>query len=199
MKTADQIEPRTPISSAPYTITNPGSYYLTTNLIVYNTNGITISASCVTLDLNGFAIIPGVFEMGANGNYTAILISTNSSISLSQITILNGSIYGDYAYPGFWDGIYSPMLTWDPGFNRGIILRRVSIGNVWNDAINLGKYGDSFVDSCYVTGGHSGITAGTVVNSTVNHTGSVSISARIANCCDLGGGSRDIDHAYNMP
>ena len=32
MKTLAQIEPRTPISSAPFTISVPGSYYLTTNL-----------------------------------------------------------------------------------------------------------------------------------------------------------------------
>jgi hypothetical protein len=32
MKTLDQVEPRQPISSLPYTISAPGSYYLTTNL-----------------------------------------------------------------------------------------------------------------------------------------------------------------------
>lgn len=35
MKTLDQIEARTPISSAPFTIIRPGSYYLTTNLTVW--------------------------------------------------------------------------------------------------------------------------------------------------------------------
>jgi len=32
MKTLTQIEPRTPIESLPFTITQPGSYYLTKNL-----------------------------------------------------------------------------------------------------------------------------------------------------------------------
>jgi hypothetical protein len=32
MKTLSQVEPRTPISSVPYTITESGSYDLTTNL-----------------------------------------------------------------------------------------------------------------------------------------------------------------------
>ena len=43
----------------PVSITQPGSYRLTTNLIVAdpNTNGIEISANHVTIDLNGFAII----------------------------------------------------------------------------------------------------------------------------------------------
>src|SRR4051812_45809594 len=55
MKSLDQIEARTPISSVPFTISVPGSYYLTTNLTAaLNQNGITVSADNVTLDLNGF-------------------------------------------------------------------------------------------------------------------------------------------------
>src|SRR5579883_474024 len=62
MKTLSQIEPRTPISSLPFTIYIPGSYYLTTNLTgVSNSDGITISTGNVTLDLNGFTLqgVPG--------------------------------------------------------------------------------------------------------------------------------------------
>src|SRR5215469_2970325 len=55
MKTLAQIEPRIPISTAT-NISNPGSYYLTTNLNVPSGSGITISANNVTLDLNGFAL-----------------------------------------------------------------------------------------------------------------------------------------------
>src|SRR5260370_25281380 len=55
-KTLSQIEPRTPISSLPFTITNSGSYYVTTNLFgTRNTDVITISSNHVALDLNGFA------------------------------------------------------------------------------------------------------------------------------------------------
>ena len=32
MKTLEQVEPRTPVSSLPFTITQSGSYYLTTTL-----------------------------------------------------------------------------------------------------------------------------------------------------------------------
>ena len=59
-KTLDQLEPRTPISAVPATITASGSYYLTTNLTCTlcggGTNGITITANDVTLDLMGFAL-----------------------------------------------------------------------------------------------------------------------------------------------
>src|ERR1700674_2893120 len=56
MKTLGQIEPRTPISFAPFIITQPGSYYLTTNLTVPSGDAIDIATNRVTLDLNGFTI-----------------------------------------------------------------------------------------------------------------------------------------------
>src|ERR1039458_5354121 len=61
MKTLAQVEPRTPISSVPYTISSPGSYYLTATLT--NTgvgiDAITINADDVTLDLKGFTLMGG--------------------------------------------------------------------------------------------------------------------------------------------
>ena len=62
MITLSQIEPRTPISSLPYTITNPGSYYLTANLTgISGSDGIIIKTNDVTLDLKGFTLrgVPG--------------------------------------------------------------------------------------------------------------------------------------------
>jgi len=62
MKTLDEVEARTPISSIPYTIDEPGSYYLTQNLgpAPHDVDGIIIAADDVTVDLNGFAVIgPG--------------------------------------------------------------------------------------------------------------------------------------------
>src|SRR5207244_2456549 len=82
MTSLDQIEPRTPISSAPFTITNSGSYYLTTNLNVTAGDAITVSANGVTLDLNGFTIA----STEASPTGTGILLSNNRS----AIHILNG-------------------------------------------------------------------------------------------------------------
>jgi parallel beta-helix repeat protein len=56
-KTLDQIEPRTPISALPFTITNPGTYYLTTNLT--GISGILVNTNDVTIDLNGFTLTGG--------------------------------------------------------------------------------------------------------------------------------------------
>src|SRR4051812_43950019 len=58
MKTLDQIEPRTSIGKIPFTISQPGSYYLARNLQFAATSGnaITITVSNVTLDLSGFTL-----------------------------------------------------------------------------------------------------------------------------------------------
>ena len=66
MKTLDQIEARTIVNAANtpgdannlFIISQPGSYYLTTNLFgVSNKYGIKISTNNVTLDLNGFSVV----------------------------------------------------------------------------------------------------------------------------------------------
>jgi len=85
MKTLQQIEPRTPISTLPFLISAPGSYYLTTNLTgITGTNGITIVASGVTLDLGGFALT------GVSGSFDGIIVGNLSAHT--NITVRNGSI-----------------------------------------------------------------------------------------------------------
>lgn len=87
MKTLNQIEPRSVISSIPFTITNSGSYYLTQNLTgdVTTTNGIIIAVGDVTLDLGGF-VISGT----TNGSYGISLAGS----SYRNITIRNGVVRG---------------------------------------------------------------------------------------------------------
>jgi parallel beta-helix repeat protein len=85
MKTLAQVEPRTPISSLPYTISSSGSYYLTTNLIGNGSvNGINIAASNVTLDLNGF-----VLQSAPNNSSYGIYLNGGANV-----TIRNGAITG---------------------------------------------------------------------------------------------------------
>jgi parallel beta-helix repeat protein len=54
-KSLNDVEPRTPISSLPYTISAAGSYYLTGNL-TSDANGIVVDANNVTIDLAGFSM-----------------------------------------------------------------------------------------------------------------------------------------------
>lgn len=56
LKTLAQIEPRTPITNAPFTITQPGAYYLATNLSTTG-HGVIVRADRVDLDLMGFAVV----------------------------------------------------------------------------------------------------------------------------------------------
>ncbi len=78
MKSLDVVEPRIPISSLPYTIASPGSYYVTKDLTgVSGSNGITISAGGVSLDLSGFTLrgVPGSLEgIRVTGSQTKIHI-----------------------------------------------------------------------------------------------------------------------------
>lgn len=83
MKTLDQIEPRIPITNLPYTISSPGSYYLTDSLQGFaSADGITISADNVTLDLNGFALV------GQPGSFSGITL-TGTRLG---ICVRNGSV-----------------------------------------------------------------------------------------------------------
>ena len=156
MKTLQQVEPRVPISTAPFTISQPGSYYLTTNLTVSGGNAITIAANGVTLDLNGFTI-----SSTANpASGTAVLINGG----LQDITIQNGHIQGGVTNDG--SGVFS-----GPGFRYGIFysgsepqnvrVSGVSVSGCLNDGINVG-FGASTtaVENCVVrTVGGVGIAA----------------------------------------
>ena len=82
MKTLQQVEARTPISSLPFNITEPGSYYLTSDLT--GDSGVDIQASFVTLDLNGFSLI------GVGGSDYGIVVTTGAT----QVEIRHGVVRG---------------------------------------------------------------------------------------------------------
>src|SRR5262245_13341253 len=86
MKTLQQIEPRTPISSLPFTISTPGSYYLTSSLESIN-SGITVSANDVTIDLMGFTI-----GGAQNTNHPGIHVAGATNVMRRNIVVRNGSI-----------------------------------------------------------------------------------------------------------
>ncbi len=86
MKTLDQIESRTPISSLPTTITLSGSYYLIQNLTgVSGSNGIAIEVTDVTIDLNGFSLI------GVPGSLDGIFVPDVNNV-IRNIKIFNGTV-----------------------------------------------------------------------------------------------------------
>src|SRR5205823_3303512 len=91
LKTLSQIEPRTPLntiagdSSALIIINQPGSYYLTTNVVAgVGTNAIRIITNDVVIDLNGFTLY---------GTSTRHAIQTFGP-NVGRVRIHNGQIIG---------------------------------------------------------------------------------------------------------
>jgi hypothetical protein len=138
MKTLDQLdaklEKRTPISSIPFDITKPGSYYLTQNLSGA-APGITAKVSGVTIDLNGFTITgPG---KGSTGTGSGI-------VGLDDTVVRNGRIidFGD-------DGVH---------LGGAGVLENLDIVNIGGACINAGE--QSRVLHCRVGSGNLGIAVG---------------------------------------
>jgi len=184
MKTLAQIEARTPISSAPFTISVPGSYYLTTNLTVSSGDAITIAASGVTLDLNGFTLSSTANPADGYG--------VRLNVSLSDITIANGHIRGGvtnnagtYGGPGFQYGIAffseAPLSTRVVG---------VTVSGCLYYGIYLSLGYSTVVESCTVrTVGSFGIVATTIKNSTAIDCGSRAIyGSQVSDCCGQSSG-----------
>lgn len=174
MKTLDQVESRIPISSLPFSISTPGSYYLTANLSVSSGNGINIIADQVTLDLNGYAIASTASPAAG----TAIVIQSVRR----NITIKNGSIRGTttvsagvFATGGFLDGIQGSS-----GTSANLLVSRVQVHGLGADGISFSTsaVGTSVVEYCNVSvcaGG--GIFAGLVRGCTVDLVGGSGIDA----------------------
>ena len=154
MKTLDQVEARTALvagspgvtvaANGGITISASGSYYLTKNIIVQpggTGNGINITSSGVTVDLNGFTISSVVSPAAGSGIYLQ-----SSAAPVSQITITNGHIrsgstvvHNTTAHVftltpgnGFINGIFSPASSF-----KNISIAKVSVSGVTNMGISL--------------------------------------------------------------
>ena len=180
MKSLAQIEPRTPISAAPFTITNDGSYYLTTNLTVASGNAITIATNSVTLDLGGFTIS----STAASATGTGILLNSG----LRNLTILNGFVQSGVTNNG--SGVYS-----GPGFQNGISysstapvntrVAGVSVAGCSGNGIYLFIGDSTVVESCTVrTVGGYGIMAAVIKSSAALDCGNSAIYGSLVSDSD---------------
>jgi hypothetical protein len=177
MKTLDQIEARTPISSAPFTISQSGSYYLTNNLTVAGGVAITITASDVSLDLNGFTISstaasPAGFAIHIFGAPKNLVI--RNGLIQSGVTS-NG---GTYSGSGFSHGI---IYSNTPPVN--VRVTDLTVTGVAFNGIYLG-WNATAVESCTVlTAGSVGIFASTIKNSIAEDCGSHGIFGQLVSDC----------------
>ena len=181
MKTLQEIEPRNLIASVPFTITTPGSYYLSNNLAVASGNAITIAASGVTLDLNGFTLSSTANPAAGSG------VMINNLVT--NVAILRGSIQGGVSDNG--SGVFSGT-----GFAYGIDgfsgydirVADVAVSGCSLDGIVLGTPGvapyATVVERCVVkTMGNLGISANVVSGSTAMDCGGDGIDATVASDC----------------
>lgn len=194
MKSLDQIEARTPIAAAPYIISQPGSYYLTGNLVVPNGHAITIEANSVTLDLNGFTIRSVATPAAGYG----VMLKGQ----LRDITILNGHIQGSVTNSDI--GIFSGS-----GFEYGIApsadspsnvrVAGVSVSGCLYDGINLGLGRSTIVENCTVqTMGNNGIVAMTIKSCVAIECGATAIyGAQVSDCYAMSVGSGSSLYAAN--
>lgn len=203
MKSLDQIEPRTPISSLPFVISSSGSYYFTKNLQFTAASGsaITINASDVTLDLGGFTL-SSIAAVAGRG----IDIGSNANI-----TVKNGAVAGNTTVTISGTGHSRVWAITPAGFDIGIVdfsiachyqnlvirgcrtfgLLATGGGNTVIDKVSVstnGSYGISSefssISNCVATtNGTLGIyaTSGTINSSTATSNGNAGIYA-ISGC-----------------
>jgi len=182
MKSLDVIEPRTPISSVPYTISSPGSYYVTTNLNVATGDGITIITNSVTLDLNGFTLS----STDQNNIGSGILLAGSDK----DISILNGYIFGSGSFDS---GVYSGSgfafgINFSGAAPSNVRVARVSVSGCRAIGIYLPQIlfteNPNVVEFCTVqNAGHSGIWASSVIHSTGYQCGGAAFVAETASDC----------------
>ena len=87
MKMLQKAESRTPIRGpGPVTIAAPGSYFLTSNITVAGTTAVVITASSVTLDLNGFTIAGNLDNFGVvmAGNTLNVVVRNGTIRNFAQ-------------------------------------------------------------------------------------------------------------------
>ncbi len=137
-KTLNQIEPRTPISAIPFTISSSGSYYLTTNVTgVAGLHGISINANDVTLDLSGCTVA------GVSFSGSGIIVAN----SFTNVTVRNGTVRN-------WGG---SGVSAAGSASRNIVLEHLTVSA--NASIGISCYG-ALVSDCSVVGsGSIGIDA----------------------------------------
>jgi hypothetical protein len=136
MKTLDQVEPRTPITSLPYTISASGSYYLAKNLNATGT-AITVTADNVTIDLCGFTLT----GPSSGVNY-GIYMNGRSNVEIRNGTICN-----------FYGGIQEESAL------NGIGHRVIGIRAIANSRYGIQLYGNGHeVKNCIARNNGGGAT-----------------------------------------
>lgn len=146
MKTLDEVEARTPISTLPgsasatHEITAPGSYYLTADVVgEAGKNGIeALVGGTVTIDLNGFRV------RGVAGSETGIVVGGNAVVRNGEVESWDGD--GVQIGSGRVEGVHAL-------FNEGVGVRALW-GAILTDCLAEVNAGGGFDlgDNCRASG-----------------------------------------------
>ena len=177
MKKLDEIEPRTNLQATPapagvdtsnanyhFVINQPGSYYLSANLLVTKPNGILINAEGVTLDLNGFQISTnnasgnGV-EIPFPSHHAAVRDGTVKGFALGIVGYSKACAFRDLTVTGcisygFSTGTAALFESCRVHDNSGAAAINAATGSVLNDCIashNTTSYGITAGEACVLT------------------------------------------------
>lgn len=200
-KTLTEVEPRIAINATNtpgdndatpslYKITQPGSYYLTGNIVgVSGKRGIEVIASGVTIDLNGFEM------SGVAGSLAGIGSTTNG---LRDISVKNGSVrnWGGAGVDFATNVVNNAIITevrasgnGAGGIHAGYRANVSQCGSYSNSGFGITVGSDSTVHACNAVSntsdGISGTTSCSVTNCTANSSGNAGISfsgSSITNC-----------------
>jgi len=152
-------EPRTAISSVPYTISSSGSYYLTKDLQTTSgsQNAIVVDANNVTIDLMGFSLIGR-----GSGDGCGIFMNERDNVEIRNGTVRN---FGD-------DGIREAKNPTEESPSFGYAHRVISIRALFNkgDGIELCGMGHLVRDCSAMANGVDGIDVGALSTVTGNIT-----------------------------
>jgi Periplasmic copper-binding protein (NosD) len=201
--TAGVLRPGTPITSLPYTINQPGNYYLTGNLTMPTSGvGITINANDVTLDLGGFML-----EGNGVGNEAVYFAPQFGGDLWHSITVRNGGAHGWTQYGFELDGA-NAIIAEDLqayGNNVGIIVKNGTLTNCsadFNTNVGVEAFGGVTVSNCEaknnsVTG--FALTNGSALHDCTAYGNPVGIDVRasIVDGCAVYGGNYGITVAFN--
>ena len=143
MKTLEQIEPRTPISSLPYTITNSGSYYVVSNLHS-TTDGIVIETNGVSVDLMGFSLTGD----GGSGDY-GIHVAGAPNAPIEDLVITGGRI------SGFFRGLSCEYMN-NSRIEQMVVSDNANVG-VYLDGNNSDQCDGNTISDCNIRGNGLGV------------------------------------------
>jgi parallel beta-helix repeat protein len=181
-KTLTEVEPRTAVNAtntpgsatALHRITQPGSYYLAGNITGVNgKHGVTIEASGVTLDLNGFDL-QGVAGMGV---FSGVFVPGSG---LTNITVINGSVRN-------WGNLGMHLGSFGTGATNCRVEGVLASGNAGN---GITVSGGSTITNCSASQNDgNGIVVGgpgsTVTNCSATQNTLQGIEASSASACTI--------------